>query len=303
MGGLLAAYDVSGGQYKNLLAKAVELGDILLGAFDTPNRMPVLYYRWKPTFASQPKRAGQRSNLAELGSLSMEFTRLSQLTHDPRYYDAIARITNALSDWQDRGTKLDGVFPDNVDASGCNRTFPVQLPKSIPTEAAISPAKVSEEPIGFQPISPETIKEPKPRKKKVKEDPHTLEMQVLPGEPSKAQIIGWDYEPGGEKQKKVLKRDVETPPAAALSAPIPPTDNITGLPLDIPAAKAEIGDSVGEWDCIPQGLEPSSPGIDKFSMGGGQDSTYEYFPKVWTSLRFMGVETNLCIAIPTLGRA
>jgi mannosyl-oligosaccharide alpha-1,2-mannosidase len=280
MGGLLAAYDVSDGQYKNLLAKAVELGDILMGAFDTPNRMPVLYYRWKPTFASQPKRAGQRSNTAELGSLSMEFTRLSQLTHNPRYYDAIARITNALSDWQDRGTKLDGVFPDNIDASGCNRTHPVQLPKSVPQEAAVSPAKAAEEPIGFQPISPATVREPKPKKKKVKDEPHTLEMQVLPGEPSKAQIIGWDYESGEGKQKNVAKRDMEIPPTLDLSGPTPPVDNITGLPLDIPGAKTKIGDSVGYWDCIPQGLEPATPGRNKFSMGGGQDSTYEYFPKV-----------------------
>ena len=48
LGGLLAAYDVSGGTYTVLLDKAVELADILMGAFDTPNRMPVTYYHWKP---------------------------------------------------------------------------------------------------------------------------------------------------------------------------------------------------------------------------------------------------------------
>jgi mannosyl-oligosaccharide alpha-1,2-mannosidase len=298
MGGLLAAYDVSGGKYKNLLTKAKELGEVLMGAFDTPNRMPVLYYRWKPTFASQPHRAGQRSNLAELGSLSMEFTRLSQLTNDPRYYDAIARITLALSDWQDRGTQLPGVFPDNVDASGCNRTVAdVQLPKSVPAEAPISPAKDAEEPIGFQPVNPENVKEARPRKKKVKgnTNDHMLEVQVLPGEPSKAQILGWAEDlPVGhkQKQKKVSKRDtVEVkPPAADLASPSPnaptptlspTTDSITGLPLDIPAAKAAVGDTVGDWDCVIQGLEPASPGRGKFSMGGGQDSTYEYFPKVY----------------------
>jgi mannosyl-oligosaccharide alpha-1,2-mannosidase len=302
MGGLLAAYDVSGGKYQNLLTKAKELGEILIGAFDTPNRMPVLYYRWKPTFASQPHRAGQRSNLAELGSLSMEFTRLSQLTHDPRYYDAIARITLALSDWQDRGTQLPGVFPDNVDASGCNRTAAeVQLPKSVPAEAAISPAKDAEEPVGFQPVIPENVKEPKPKKKKVKGDKndHMLEVQVLPGEPSKAQILGWAEDlPVGEKQKqkKVSKREAvqESPLAADVASPPPATptptptaDSITGLPLDIPAAKAAVGDTVGDWDCVNQGLEPASPGRGKFSMGGGQDSTYEYFPKVRISFQFI----------------
>ena len=48
LGGLLGAYDVSGGKYSVLLDKAVELGEILIGAFDTPNRMPITFYQWKP---------------------------------------------------------------------------------------------------------------------------------------------------------------------------------------------------------------------------------------------------------------
>lgn len=48
LGGLLGAYDISGQRYPVLLEKAEELAEILMGAFDTPNRMPVLYYRWTP---------------------------------------------------------------------------------------------------------------------------------------------------------------------------------------------------------------------------------------------------------------
>ena len=48
LGGLIAAYDVSGGAHRVLLDKAVELADILMGAFDTPNRMPMTFYLWKP---------------------------------------------------------------------------------------------------------------------------------------------------------------------------------------------------------------------------------------------------------------
>lgn len=48
LGGLLGAYDVSGGKYSILVDKAVELADVLMGAFDTPNRMPITYYHWKP---------------------------------------------------------------------------------------------------------------------------------------------------------------------------------------------------------------------------------------------------------------
>ena len=48
LGGLLSAYDISGGKYRVLLTKAEELGTVLMGAFDTPNRMPITYYYWKP---------------------------------------------------------------------------------------------------------------------------------------------------------------------------------------------------------------------------------------------------------------
>lgn len=290
LGGLLAAYDVSGAAYKNLLDKAIELAEILMGIFDTPNRMPDLYYRWKPTFASQPHRAGQRSNLAELGSLSLEFTRLAQITKEPRYYDAIARITIALSDWQDRGTMLDGVFPDNVDASGCNRTQVEELlPHTSGREQAVFPAKPSEEPVGFQPVVPDM--EPSRSTTKTKAlapGPGILEMDVLPGVPGKAEIKGWD-----DKNKLMKRAPLDLPDgltgtnmtAQSVPSPKPTTDPITGLPLDIPAAQAAIGAGVGGWDCVPQGLEPASPhGTNKFSMGGGQDSTYEYFPKVCTSV-------------------
>lgn len=48
LGGLLGAYDISGHRYSVLLEKAEELAEVLIGAFDTPNRMPHLYYRWAP---------------------------------------------------------------------------------------------------------------------------------------------------------------------------------------------------------------------------------------------------------------
>ena len=122
LGGLLGAYDVSDGKYRILLDKAAELAEILIGAFDTPNRMPETFYQWKPDFASQPHRSSTRVVLAELGSLALEFTRLAQLTKEPRYYDAIARITNALEEWQDN-TRLPGMWPAHLDASGCEKKY------------------------------------------------------------------------------------------------------------------------------------------------------------------------------------
>ena len=126
LGGLVAAYDISGANYTVLLDKAVELADILMGAFDTPNRMPMPYYQWAPSYASQPHRASTHIVMAELGSLAVEFTRLSQITKEPKYYDAIARVTNALAKWQMK-TSFPGVWPVTLDASGCKKPEVAQL--------------------------------------------------------------------------------------------------------------------------------------------------------------------------------
>ena len=48
LGGFLAAYDMAGKKHEILLTKAKELAEILMAAFDTPNRMPQTYYFWKP---------------------------------------------------------------------------------------------------------------------------------------------------------------------------------------------------------------------------------------------------------------
>lgn len=48
LGGLLGAYDISGQRFQVLLDKAVQLADVVIGAFDTPNRMPLPYYHWAP---------------------------------------------------------------------------------------------------------------------------------------------------------------------------------------------------------------------------------------------------------------
>jgi mannosyl-oligosaccharide alpha-1,2-mannosidase len=136
LGGMLSAYDLSGAKYKVLLDKAVELAEVLMGAFDTPNRMPVTYYRWMPTFSSQPHRAGTNVVLAEIGSLSVEFTRLAQLTKEPKYYDAIDRITDAFLEWQNasgsNATLIPGLFPVRVDASGCEKPAQIKSHYSHP---------------------------------------------------------------------------------------------------------------------------------------------------------------------------
>lgn len=115
LGGLLSIHDLTGGQYPVLLDKAIELGDMLYVAFDTPNRMPVLRWDWKKAKMGKKQQASNNVVVAELGSLSLEFTRLAQLTGESKYFDAIQRVTNELHA-QQHDTKLPGMWPIGVDA-------------------------------------------------------------------------------------------------------------------------------------------------------------------------------------------
>lgn len=115
LGGLLGAYDISNEKYPKLMKKAIDLGEMLYRAFDTPNRMPVPYWHFKAGDANAEHESSEKMLLADLGSLSLEFTRLSQLTGNPKYFDAISRITDALEVAQDH-TKLPGLWPTVVNA-------------------------------------------------------------------------------------------------------------------------------------------------------------------------------------------
>lgn len=110
LGGFLGAYDLSEGKYPVLLEKATEVGDMLYCAFDTPNRMPAMRWNWKEAFEGADQEAGGSTLIAEIGSLTLEFTRLSQLTGDLKYFDAIQRIMNEF-DVKQSLTKLPGLWP------------------------------------------------------------------------------------------------------------------------------------------------------------------------------------------------
>ncbi|KAH6888625.1 glycoside hydrolase [Thelonectria olida] len=107
LGGILAAYELSG--EKALLRKAVELGDMLYVAFDTPNRLPGFWLNFDEANRGKQK-AGTNDPSASPGSLCLEFTRLSQLTGDPKYYDATDRVTQFLTRVQNE-TLLPGMWP------------------------------------------------------------------------------------------------------------------------------------------------------------------------------------------------
>lgn len=111
LGGLLGAYDLS--KETALLEKAVELGDMLYMAYDTPNRMPGFWLDFQDAKTGQ-QFAGTRDPSAAVASSSLEFSRLTQLTGDNKYYDAINRVTQVLDNWQNR-TDLPGMWPTYFD--------------------------------------------------------------------------------------------------------------------------------------------------------------------------------------------
>ncbi|KAF2459554.1 glycosyl hydrolase family 47-domain-containing protein [Lineolata rhizophorae] len=247
LGGLLGAYDISGGRHRVLLDKAVELAEIVMGAFDTPNRMPITYYYWKPAFTSQPHRASTGVVLAELGSLSIEFTRLAQLTKEPKYYDAIARITDALEEWQ-MDTRIPGLWPTKLDASGCQ--------KHMNQIVSQSPRDATEELLGANATM--------------------LDADVT----SPQQPHGWE-----KRQMDDLPKAGAQANANGNSGAQPATNNIPTPPdaLGQPGSAQEQGNR--QPNCIPQGLgHVSQTASEAYSIGGMADSTYEYLPKQWLLL-------------------
>ena len=116
LGGFLGAYDLTGGTYPILLQKATEVGDLLYCAFDTPNRMPVTRWYWKQAFEGAQQSAGTATLIAEIGSLTLEFTRLSQLTGNLKYYDAVKRILDEFERFQ-KETSLPGLWPTLMNAN------------------------------------------------------------------------------------------------------------------------------------------------------------------------------------------
>jgi len=64
--------------------------------------------------------------LAVLGTLSLEFTRLSQITGNDKYFDGIQRIMNELEKWQDH-TSLPGMWPAKVNSAVVNQMMSTPL--------------------------------------------------------------------------------------------------------------------------------------------------------------------------------
>ena len=116
LGGLLSAYDLS---YEPvLLEKAVQLGEMLYRAFDTTNNTPQNFLDIEGTKETDRTEFPAETNIcfACLGSLTMEFTRLAQITSQPKYYDVVAKIS-IMMDRTQNSTKIPGLWPTDVNAA------------------------------------------------------------------------------------------------------------------------------------------------------------------------------------------
>ncbi|MBP6287331.1 MAG: glycoside hydrolase family 47 protein [Ferruginibacter sp.] len=89
LGGLITAYELDGN--KKFLALAHDLGNRLMPAFHTPTGMPYRYVHLQTG-----KTRDGINNPAEIGTLMMEFGKLSKLTGDSKYYDAAKKAILAV---------------------------------------------------------------------------------------------------------------------------------------------------------------------------------------------------------------
>ncbi|KAF9092233.1 hypothetical protein BGX27_001866 [Mortierella sp. AM989] len=102
LGGLLGAYDLTG--EKVLLEKAKELGGYLLNAFENRD-FPASRFAVNKSSNNKPV---YNFALAELGTIQLEFSRLSMLTNDPIFEQKGRRIIEVLSS---ATSDLPGLFP------------------------------------------------------------------------------------------------------------------------------------------------------------------------------------------------
>ena len=246
------------------------------------------------TFSANQHRASNRVVLAELGSLSVEFTRLAQLTGEPKWYDAVARITDNLEEFQDK-TRLPGMWPTFLDASGCKRVdWTTELNKPLQKPLPVSNA---EEVVAEDSASTEET----PLAKKPQNTPTSTDGEKL--SPGGNRYIPLDLPepvvltPNGinptwtpEVEKPNLwevasglkKRQLDMDGSEASPAEVTPPPADGTLPT---SAVNDLEPVETRPVCEEQGFARSSDyGSEEYTLAGMSDSTYEYLPKQYLLL-------------------
>lgn len=92
IGGLLSAYELSGKQHRTLVTKAAQLADKLIFAWVGDNDVPF----GQLDFSSNTP-VNQNSNIAEAGSLLLEWATLSKYTGDNKYFEFAAKSMRRIA--------------------------------------------------------------------------------------------------------------------------------------------------------------------------------------------------------------
>ncbi|ORY13730.1 glycoside hydrolase [Clohesyomyces aquaticus] len=108
LGGLIAAYDLSG--HEALKEKAIEVGDLLYAGFNTENGMPVDFIAWDTAKSGSGLYVEETVVSASPGTITLEFSRLSQITGDSKYYAAVSHVMDTFYEHQNE-TMLPGMWP------------------------------------------------------------------------------------------------------------------------------------------------------------------------------------------------
>ena len=110
LGGLLSAYHLSGD--KVFLSKAAQLGERMMPAFSTSSGVPYSDVNLGTKTAHSPKW-GPDSSTSEVTSIQLEFRDLSRCTGEPKYEEAVAKVSEHVH----RLEKHDGLVPIFINAN------------------------------------------------------------------------------------------------------------------------------------------------------------------------------------------
>jgi mannosyl-oligosaccharide alpha-1,2-mannosidase len=247
LGGLLSGYDLTEGKYPILLEQAKVLGDNLIGAFDTPNRMPVVFYPWQDKDTKLRFRAGTDVTVAELGTLTLEFARLAQLTGNDTYYDAIDRVTDEIIHFSKYKSPLPGLLPLRVDASGCELKY--SQPDEVAADDLVTLHQVRGG--GRNRFALENLKLSDKFANKIKDEVAQMDKQA---------------DEKKQQQKQNLQKREEESSSPAL----------------VPVGRRG---QYRRGRCSVKGLDVALHATPtKFTFGGGVDSVYEYYMKTYQLL-------------------
>ena len=107
LGGLLSMHALTGDPRGLYRQRAVELGDRLLGAFETPTGIPLAGVHLATGKGVAAHFNGGASSTAEVATLALEFKYLSHITGQDKYHLAVDKVSKKLKE----APKSDGLVP------------------------------------------------------------------------------------------------------------------------------------------------------------------------------------------------